>query len=1118
MHDRSTIEQAIITLEIQRPILGDAVVDASLAALRQQLTVMRSPAAQEHTRKLATILFADLSGFTALSESLDAEEITEMMNALWQRLDEVIVAFGGRIDKHIGDAVMAIWGTPTAREDDPERAVRAALGMQAALWVIRAETGIDLHMRIGINTGPVVIGTVGASQEWTAIGDAVNLASRMEHAAPVDGILIAHDTYRHVHGLFNIAVLPPIQVKGKRELVAIYRINYANPRTFALPQRGIEATETAMIGRDAELAQLQSALARAQAGHSLQVLTIIGDAGMGKSRLVYEYRSWVEQQSNPVKLLCGRVTPESQQTPYALLRDVLAFCFKLNDSDSRSVAYEKLQQGILAMIGSVLGQEIVHEHAQTIAQVVGLVDTTGPADLLRDPSHGRRQVLRALTAVIAAFSTHNPVLIILEDIHWADESSLDLFRELEGQCAQVPVVMVYLTRPILFERQPTWGCHQAPHVKIALAALTLSAAAQLTNDMLRYVDQISPALRSFVVTRAEGNPFYVKELIKMLIDQQVILPGPAIWTVDDTRLVESQIPSTLIGVLQARLDSLPAMERHLLQRASIMGREFWDQALCDHPDQAAMVRRGLLSACDRELIYPTEVSTFALADEYHFKHALLRDVAYASVLKRQRRMYHASAAAWLIQMSGDRAPAYASLIAHHYCQAEARDEAGRWYIQAGQHAQAIFASRAACNAFCQALDMLPTSEHPPILLRLGNVYQDMGNCPAAAECYQTALATDQIEPLLVACLQRDYGITLRHQSRYGESVDCLERAATAFTALGHDAELAYTLGQLGYVLVLERSHIQATQILHRAFAIAVTAADIPAQLSITNILGLNASYQEQHSEARHWVEQTLILSRTVGHTQMMTRSICNLGSIALNERAYAQGTQHTIHALDLFRELEDRWGEANCLHNLVILAYFEEHFDEAEGYYLQSATLQDELGDMRARCMGHYNAALLAFARGNYVISRSHLDRALTMEYVELDSLLRVSIQICLGFLSMAERDDHHAGTYFMHSLRFLRSTDACSDGWDGLLGVAMLLSRQGTRPNAIASVSLLAAGDPWAGKHTQYVYGFVMYQTTLSTNQHQLDSGTFKEAWNAGKQLSYTAALDLAIAFTTQS
>ncbi len=170
MHDRSTIEQAIITLEIQRPILGDAVVDASLAALRQQLTVMRSPAAQEHTRKLATILFADLSGFTALSESLDAEEITEMMNALWQRLDEVIVAFGGRIDKHIGDAVMAIWGTPTAREDDPERAVRAALGMQAALWVIRAETGIDLHMRIGINTGPVVIGTVGASRSGPPLG------------------------------------------------------------------------------------------------------------------------------------------------------------------------------------------------------------------------------------------------------------------------------------------------------------------------------------------------------------------------------------------------------------------------------------------------------------------------------------------------------------------------------------------------------------------------------------------------------------------------------------------------------------------------------------------------------------------------------------------------------------------------------------------------------------------------------------------------------------------------------------------------------------------------------------------------------------------------------------
>ena len=225
MPTRTELEQAIAALEAQRTILGDAVVDASLGALRQQLAALAAQARQpEPQRKQVTVLFADVSGFTALSETLDHEEVAELMNALWQALDREITARGGVIDKHIGDAVMALWGARTAREDDPEQALRAALALQAALAAFRRQHDVALAMRIGINTGPVLVGDVGTTAEFTAMGDAVNIASRLEHAAPIGGVLIAHDTYRHVRGLFDVEALPPLPVKGKAEPLSVYLV------------------------------------------------------------------------------------------------------------------------------------------------------------------------------------------------------------------------------------------------------------------------------------------------------------------------------------------------------------------------------------------------------------------------------------------------------------------------------------------------------------------------------------------------------------------------------------------------------------------------------------------------------------------------------------------------------------------------------------------------------------------------------------------------------------------------------------------------------------------------------------------------------------------------------
>ncbi len=329
MSELEQLEQTIAALEAQRAILGDDVVETALGPLREKLAALQakqSPEAQQ--RKLITVLFADVSGFTHMSEQLDHEEVSEIMNALWSRLDKTILDLGGFIDKHIGDAVMALFGAPTAQEDDPERAIRAALGMQTEIknWKETfSEANLTLHslvqniqMRIGINTGPVLLGMVGTTGEYTAIGDAVNLASRLEHAAPVGGVLISQDTYQHVRGIFEVTPLAPIQVKGKIEPIQVYVVNARRPSSFRITTRGVEGIETRMIGREVELEKMQAALQTVMVAGGIHLINIVAEAGTGKSRLLYEFIKWLEEQHFALSLFKGRATPEMMHAPYAL--------------------------------------------------------------------------------------------------------------------------------------------------------------------------------------------------------------------------------------------------------------------------------------------------------------------------------------------------------------------------------------------------------------------------------------------------------------------------------------------------------------------------------------------------------------------------------------------------------------------------------------------------------------------------------------------------------------------------------------------------------------------------------------------------------------------------------
>ncbi len=309
--DREQLERAIVAQESLRGVVPDDVLDVAVGVLRRQLADVDAAASR---RRQVTVLFADVSGFTAMSERMDAELVAGMMNGIWARFDLVVTEHGGRVDKHIGDAVMAVWGTERTQEDDPERAVRAGLALQAELTAFNAQAGVALAIRVGISTGLAHLGTVGTTSESTVMGDTVNLASRLEHLAPINGVLISHDTYRSVRGVFDVQALGEVEVRGKQEPVRLYLVERAKQLAFRLSTRGVEGVETRMIGRDDELGVLRDSFGRVAAGAGATLVLVVADAGTGKSRLLYEFLSWLELTPSETWMFTGRAFASRRST------------------------------------------------------------------------------------------------------------------------------------------------------------------------------------------------------------------------------------------------------------------------------------------------------------------------------------------------------------------------------------------------------------------------------------------------------------------------------------------------------------------------------------------------------------------------------------------------------------------------------------------------------------------------------------------------------------------------------------------------------------------------------------------------------------------------------------
>jgi class 3 adenylate cyclase len=697
--EQKVLEEAIATLQKYRSVLGDAVVETAVFALQDQFP--RSPENGTITQyEAVTVLEADLSGFTAMSAMMDAERVRDAMNALWERLDNVIVTWGGQIEQHTGDGLIALFGIPHSHEDDSQRAVLAALDMQMelALFNEAATTASgtnplgtsplarELRMRVGIHAGPLLLGRMGQSVGVTAVGDTMRIVGEVEKKAPVGGILLSYPVYRKVFGLFEVKKMPPLSISGLDDEIPVYRVLGEKSRAFRSYGASFLGVQTQFVGRSEELSRLEFALQETLDHSVMQLVTVSGDAGSGKSRLFDEFERWLEMLPVRGCILRGGGNPLLKGDPYGLLRNMLLDYFEIHQRSTTAVMREKFIQGVARIsYSSSRAREQVH----VLGRLLGL-DFPGGAngeEQADDPDRLARRGIQSLVQLLADLASYCPPLVlVLENAQDADAASLDVIDQLLLKAPDLPILAVCLARPSLLEERPSWSSSDplAPYTTITLPPLSAINVRHMVAEILSEVRHVPLRLSDLIVDAAGGNPFFVEQLIHLLYDEAVIRQRNERPVVHLGRLDRLIMPQTLPDLYLRRFVCLPEREQAVLAAAAVVGCTFWDVAVLRLLETAVSLTRvelkaALASLAQKELVIRQRFSTLVGTIEYKFVQEALRDEVYVQIPTAVCVQHHRQVAAWLEGRRQDRRlPFYGRMIASHYREAGDETAAARW--------------------------------------------------------------------------------------------------------------------------------------------------------------------------------------------------------------------------------------------------------------------------------------------------------------------------------------------------------------------------------------------------------------------------------------------------------
>ena len=780
------LEAALAALNSQRAALGDEIVNLMIAPLQQQLQAQRQPPPGPiGERKLVTIMFADISGFTAMSETLDPEHVRRIMNGCFDALVPCIQRYDGTIDKFIGDAVMALFGAPVAQENHAEAAARAGLDMLVALERFNQAQGTTLGIHIGINTGLVIAGGIGSQdqQQYSVMGDAVNLAARLEDASERGEILVGVSTYRLIAPLFDLETRAPLSLKGKSEPVANYRLMKVRSVPGAL--RGFSGLRSPLVGRSYEQSRLQEAAAALSEGRGAR-FAILGDAGIGKSRLISELR---QTRPGTVAWVEGAALSYTAQTSFFLARQLLLGLIGLR------AAADPLE--IDAALRASVEATIDEDPTSVFMTLARLLDLPLPqaATIFEGvtPQGVRSRMLGAYRDYVRARAQKGPLVMVWDDLHWADPSSLALLDLLMPLSDEAPLLLVLVLRADEGPAQNLINDAVAVYGRrfevLRLAPLSSLDSERLIDHLLN-VELLPSVTRQLILDKAEGNAFFIEEIIRSLIDADlIVLEGGEIRTreqVGDLRGVD--IPPTLQGVIAARIDRLPMLDKQTLQMAAVIGRLFQRLVLARLHEQRAQpagsLEEQLMRLLERELIRGGGDA------DYAFTHAATHDVAYSTLLLEQRKRLHRATAEAIEALFPQSLVELAPTLSSHYKEAGMPGAALPHLLRAAERARVTYANAEAVSFYRSALEQIDrlasdTGESQlhamvGVAEQLGSILALTGQRDEARVMFQRGLdALGESEPIALARLNRLIASTWTLNRRKEEADRFLQAAQRA---------------------------------------------------------------------------------------------------------------------------------------------------------------------------------------------------------------------------------------------------------------------------------------------------------------------------------------------------
>jgi class 3 adenylate cyclase/tetratricopeptide (TPR) repeat protein len=654
--------------------------------------ILTSRSAPEGERKQVTVLFSDLSGYTAMTEKLDPEEVKEIMARVFGEIAQIVTKYEGFIEKFIGDAVVALFGVPKAHEDDPVRAIRAAREMHEVVNTlspgVEKRTGKPISMHTGVNTGLVVTGEVKLEGGTHGVaGDAINVASRLSSLASPGEILVGPETYRQAEGYFAFEKLEPATIKGKEEPIQTFRV--LRPREEPITLHRLHGLRADLIGRKVEMSQLNEAVERLQEGKGA-IISICGDAGTGKSRLIEEFKSTLDVET--IQWREGHAYAYAQNIPYFLVIDLLNRAWSIEEDDPPETIRNKIESAIEDLIGKSEG---------IVPYVGSLYSLSYPEIGGVSPEFWKSRLQEAIRAILGALAQRAPTIICLEDIHWADPSSLDLLCFLSSE----------VTYPVLFlcaHRLPfsLFTSHQLSSLgnlyrEIRLRDLSSGEAQDMMESLLKSKD-IPLELRRFVQEKIEGNPFYLEEVINSLTESGALVRDDGFWRLIGP-ISELDIPPTVQGVIAARLDRLEKATKRILQEASVIGRSFLYEILKKITDLEDQMDRclGVLERLDLIRARSLEPEL-----EYVFKHALTQEVVYSGLLKKERQEIHERIAIMMEQLFSHRVSEFYETLAFHFKRGRSLSKAVDYLVRSGEKSLRRYAVEESHQYYQEAFNLL----------------------------------------------------------------------------------------------------------------------------------------------------------------------------------------------------------------------------------------------------------------------------------------------------------------------------------------------------------------------------------------------------------------------------